>query len=256
MVDNFTLRDEIKAYWSKRAENFDAQPGHGISAGAEKQAWLAMLAAQLGPAEGRRALDLACGTGEISHLLHDFGLNVTGLEWSEAMLEIARNKADQRASGIRFLTGDAEQTLEPDSSYDIIVTRHLVWTLVDPDVAFSHWFRLLKSGGVLLIIDGDFVNHSVGQRLLKWLIRKIGAGQNHQGNQEMQDTHQKILDRVYFSGGAKAGQVKTMLHTVGFGRVDVQTDLSEIQKAQAAKMGFLKGIQRVTQHRYIIRATK
>ena len=39
-----------------------------------------------------------------------------------------------------------------------IVNRHLVWTLVDPKAAFAEWLRVLKPGGTLLIIDGDFVN--------------------------------------------------------------------------------------------------
>lgn len=256
MADNFTLRDEIREYWSRRAEGFDAQPGHGISDGAEKQAWLKMLQNQLGPANGRSTLDLACGTGEISHLLHDFGLNVTGLDWSDTMLDIARQKAGHRKSGIRFLTGDAEDTREPAASYDIIVTRHLVWTLVNPDAAFEHWYSLLKSGGILLVVDGDFVNNTLRQKLLKWLVRKIGEGNNPQGSQEMTDTHQSILSRVYFSKGAKAETVTDMLHHAGFQNISVQTNLSEIQKAQAAKMGFFKGLERTTQHRYIIRATK
>ena len=220
------------------------------------QAWLSMLQKQLGIADGRNVLDLACGTGEISHLLHDFGLNVTGLDWSEAMLDIARQKAKHRQSGIRFLAGDAENTREPAASYDIIVTRHLVWTLVDPNAAFEHWFSLLKADGVLLIVDGDFVNKTLGQKLLKWLASKIGNGHNPQGSKEMTDTHQSILSRVYFSKGAKAERITEMLHQVGFKDVFVQTNLSEIQKAQAAKMGFLKGLERTTQHRYIIRATK
>ncbi len=252
MTDNFTLRDEIREYWSQRAEGFDIQPGHGISDGAEKQAWLRMLQNQLGAANGRNTLDLACGTGEISHLLHDFGLNVTGLDWSDAMLDIARNKAGHRKSGIRFLTGDAENTHEPAASYDIIVTRHLVWTLVDPSAAFSHWYSLLKENGTLLIVDGDFVNKTRLQKLLKWLAGNNGNRQS----KNMRDTHQSILSRVYFRNGAKAEQVTDMLHRVGFQDVSTQTNLSEIQKAQAAKMDFFKGLERATQHRYIIRATK
>ena len=42
--------------------------------------------------------------------------------------------------------GDAEQTLEADASYDAVVNRHLVWTLVDPEAAFAEWFRILQPG--------------------------------------------------------------------------------------------------------------
>ena len=71
------------------------------------------------------------------------------------MLARARAKADQRQAKIRFIAGDAEQTLEADAAYDAVVTRHLVWTLVNPPEAFAEWFRVLKPGGTVLIVDAD-----------------------------------------------------------------------------------------------------
>jgi 2-polyprenyl-3-methyl-5-hydroxy-6-metoxy-1,4-benzoquinol methylase len=76
--------------------------------------------------------------------MHDLGFAVTGLDWSEAMLAKARAKATQRGSDIHFLIGDVERTLENRETYDVVVTRHLVWTLVDPQAAFAEWFSLLK----------------------------------------------------------------------------------------------------------------
>ena len=252
MPTNYDIRDEIREYWSLRAPTFDASPGHGIREGAEKQAWLNMLERQIGAAKGRSVLDLACGTGEISHLLHDYGLKVTGLDWSDAMLAIARQKAIDRNSGIRFITGDAENTREPDASYDLIVNRHLVWTLVDPQTAFHHWFSLLKPGGSLLVIDGDFGKKNLLQRLLRWLSRPTGP----QADSALMTLHENIRKRVYFNNGARAAQIVDMLKIAGFSDISVQTNLSEIKKAQAGHMGFIKGLERVVSYRYIIHAQK
>jgi ubiquinone/menaquinone biosynthesis C-methylase UbiE len=79
--------------------------------------------------------------------MHDLGYTVIGLDWSEAMLAQARAKAARRQSGIRFLLGDAERTLEKRQSYDVLIARHLVWTLVDPRAAFVEWFSLLSPAG-------------------------------------------------------------------------------------------------------------
>src|SRR5690606_14898727 len=104
---------------------------------------------------GHQALDVASGTGVISRLLCERGFSVTGLDFSEPMLERARAKAKARGLDARYVMGDAENTLLADAAYDVIMTRHLVWTLPDPAAAFADWFRVLKPGGKVLIVDAD-----------------------------------------------------------------------------------------------------
>lgn len=258
---NFTLRDEIKAYWSARAATFDLSPGHEIFSEEERAAWHGLIEKHLGPGEGRRALDLASGTGVISHLMDDLGYQVTGIDWSESMLELARAKAASRARSIRFHLGDAEKTLEADESYDTIITRHLVWTLVDPQACFREWLRVLKPGGKLLIIDGDFVNKGFTERCVTWIsgvfetLGLIKEAPPHAPSATA-GTHESILARVYFSNGARAGAVTEMLQQAGFSRVTIDTNLRPINKAQAKNFSFLKGLNRGLQHRYAILAEK
>ena len=258
---NFTLRDEIKAYWSARATTFDQSPGHEIFSDEERFAWHALIERHLGRGNGRRALDLASGTGVISHLMDDLGYCVTGIDWSEAMLERARAKAASRGRAIRFHLGDAENTLEADNSYDVIVTRHLVWTLVDPKACFAEWLRVLKPGGKLMVIDGDFVNTGFVERLIKRLaallerirLTKTSASQT---SAAMAVEHESILSRVHFSNGARVDTVSGMLTEAGFSAVIADTDMRRIHKAQAAHLGFFKAVARGLQHRYAIIAQK
>lgn len=259
MTANFTIRDEIQEYWSLRAETFDLQPGHEIFSEREKKAWYALFQKHLGSGENRKVLDLACGTGVISHLLFDLGFNVTGLDWSDAMLAKARAKSKKRKSNISFLTGDAEKTGEEEGSYDVIVMRHLVWTLVDPQTAFAHWFKLLKPGGKLLIIDGDFVRKNAMGKILNALrtgFEKLSGVPRGNKSAAMVETHQRILSQVYFKDGAKETEIASMLGREGFSDIETQTNLSAINRAQRVHMGFLEGLERLTLNRYAICATK
>jgi len=260
-LKNYDLRDEIKAYWSQRAETFDLQPGHEIFSEGERLAWHALLAKHLGPGDGRRAVDLACGTAVVSHLLDDLGFRVTGLDWSEAMLLRARAKAKTRGRDIAFVLGDAENTMEADSSADVIVNRHLVWTLVDPKAAFAEWIRVLKPSGTLLIVDGDFVNPgplASVLRLLTKLAERFSGGSTKPAHSPgaLADTHASILSRVYFSGGAKAEAVAALLAEAGFVDIRIDTDLGHIHRQQASNFTFLKALERRMQHRYAISARK
>lgn len=251
---NHALRDEICDYWSMRAETFDLQPGHEIFSEGERTAWHSLIQRHFKNTKGKTALDVACGTGVITHLLDDLGYNATGIDWSETMLEKAKAKAKKRGRKIRFLSGDAENTRELDETYDVIITRHLVWTLVDPEAAFQHWINLLKPGGTLLIIDGDFVAKNFAGKILQYIQKKFSSSNYVNGADR--ERHNNILRQVYFSEGAKAEKISELLENAGFENIHVQDDLSDIHKAQSSSLGLLKSLARRSQHRYAISSQK
>ncbi|UWR35786.1 methyltransferase domain-containing protein (plasmid) [Sulfitobacter sp. W027] len=246
-TSNRDLRDDIRDYWSERATTFDDEPGHRIDA--DMAAWQALFRRHLGDADGRALLDLASGTGEIARLCQSLGFAVTGLDWSVPMLDRARSKMPD----VTFLQADAERTTLLSASMDVIVTRHLVWTLVDPKAAFAEWFRVLKPGGTLLIVDGDFVSQSLLSRIAKRLLR---SGTNRAAISPQVVRHNEILARVHFSAGARAGLVAAMLNAAGFDRVRINTDLAQIHRAQSAQLGWRKSVLRRLEHRYAISAIK
>ena len=53
-----------------------------------------------------------------------------------------------------FKRGDAEDPPFEAGTFDVVVTRHLLWTLPHPDTAVKNWKKVLKKGGVLIVIDG------------------------------------------------------------------------------------------------------
>lgn len=249
---NYSIRDEIREFWSERAATFDQSVGHEIFSEAERRGWHRLIRKHLGAGNGRAALDLASGTGVISHLLHDLGFSVTGADWSEAMLEQARRKASSRGADIRFIMRDAENTMEPRGAYDAITNRHLVWTLVDPKAAFAEWFALLKPGGRLLIVDGNMGRRTWVGKLSEALAGITGRPARTQINPAMQMRLRAIRERVYFCGEMPADAVVALLLEAGFTDPVVDRRLGDIHWAQARKMSPLRAIDRMIQDRFAI----
>ncbi len=258
MQSNWTLKDEIREYWSKRAETFDLSPGHEIFGDDERAAWHALIRRHLGDGQGRDVLDLASGTGVISQLLSETGFKVTGLDFAEPMLERARRKHQALKSGATFLIGDAEDTRQPDDRFDAIATRHLVWTLPNPRQAFADWFRVLKPGGTVLIVDGDMAARNLVQRMMRkvagWLKAIAPSPAATPGIDR--DLHNRILERVHFAKGARPEDIAALLAEAGFENIVIDRDHGAIRKAQGRLMPLHQRIDRASQDRYAIRASK
>lgn len=257
-LSNYSIRDEIREFWSERAATFDQSVGHEIFSEAERRGWHRLIRKHLGAGQGRPLLDLACGTAVISHLMNDMGFQVTGLDWSETMLEQARAKAKTRGTDIRFVMRDAERTGEPDAAYDAITNRHLVWTLVDVPAAFAEWYRLLKPGGRVLIVDGNFGSRNWASKLHKTVDHLLSRGAPGQGRMDpaMAARHKRIREQVYFSAEMPAAAVVRLLAAAGFVNIVVDRNLWDIHWAQGRKAGFWRGLERLASDRFAIRATK
>ena len=214
-LSNHTIKDDIRLYWSKRAVTFDQTAGHRIEDAMEAPAWQALFRRAFGDLTGRKVLDLACGTGEISRMLLALGAEVTGVDFAEPMLDRAAIK--HRGRAFRAQLADVEDLrLEADASYDAIVTRHLVWTLVDPEAAFREWMRVLKPGGRLLVIDGDWVRTPLLGKLMRHLADGIGPRVGMHGKDADPAEHVRLLSQVHYRDGLTAERLFADLAAAGF----------------------------------------
>ncbi|HEU4673398.1 MAG TPA: methyltransferase domain-containing protein [Candidatus Limnocylindrales bacterium] len=157
--DDRRFTAELIAAWDRGAATYDAMPRHGILHDDEWRAWRRLLAAILGDAAHsriapRRILDVGTGTGVVALLAAELGHDVTGVDLSREMLARARSKAAEAGLPVDWRVADAA-ALPPDLvGFDVVIARHVLWTLPRPDRALTSWRDAARAGGLIVVIDG------------------------------------------------------------------------------------------------------
>ncbi len=115
--------------------------------------WKARLAADADPRPGDRALDLACGTGDISFAIAERGARVIGLDITARMIEIARAKRRIGRARAVFLVGDMMSLPFPDGRFDLATVGYGIRNVPTIDIALGEIYRVLTPGGRVLSLD-------------------------------------------------------------------------------------------------------
>lgn len=133
-------------FWDRLADKYARQP---IADEAAYQTKLSVTRGYFRP--DMSLLELGCGTGgtAISHA--PFVAHIRALDFSERMLDIARNKA--RAAGVDNVTfeqADISALSEPADSYDIVLGLSILHLLRDPDAVIGKVHTMLRPGGLFI----------------------------------------------------------------------------------------------------------
>ena len=233
------LKEAIRKVWDLSSASYDNIPGHRIGTMNEKNAWKQELVRDL-PHTFTRVLDIGCGTCVIGLLFAEMGYTVTGLDLSREMMVKARKTADDNGFPIDFQAGDAEHLPFRDNSFDIIVIRHLLWTLPDPDMALKEWFRALVPGGKILIIDGVWNDESLKTRAgiaISYRIARIFEPERlHPVSYS-----KAVRDLLPHGGGVPETTMLTYLWRAGFSDIHSR-DLAYIRELQRSQLPWYRRI--------------
>jgi ubiquinone/menaquinone biosynthesis C-methylase UbiE len=228
------VKQQVAAHWNRRAPTFDDDFGHSIRTPAERAAWVRILGLVIPGRGALDALDAGCGTGFLCFQLAARGHRVIGVDFAPAMIDEARRKPTPSAGLVRFEQGDVELLRFPSASFDLVISRHLLWTLPHPEAAIDEWIRVLRTGGRLVVVDGQF-DASVPPVA---------------GNARTSEEYAAVGDQLPFLGGRSREQIATLLETHGL--VDVGSDpLLDLVEAQAQRM-VDEGRERRTHRRYVV----
>ncbi len=171
-----SLQATVTRHWNDRAPSYVRNHHRLFYHPTISSRWASLVAELVGPAENLNILDAGCGPATVTRTLVELGHRVTAVDVSGEMLARAREILGPRAKKVGFLQADAARLPLPNDSFDLVVSRYVVWTLPDPARALSEWKRVLKPGGRLGVIDGNWYYHYYRHALARLWLRLVNLG--------------------------------------------------------------------------------
>jgi ubiquinone/menaquinone biosynthesis C-methylase UbiE len=235
------VKQQVAAHWDRRAAHFDEDFGHSIRTEAEHAAWERIFGLVL-PARGPfDALDAGSGTGFLSLELAARGHRVIGVDFAPSMIALAERKAAERGLTVRFEQADAEQLPFAPAVFDLVISRHVLWTLPHPEAAIDEWIRVLRPGGRLAIVDGAVLDGSD---------RVAGARPGCQENARTSPEYGAVGSQLPFLGGRPREEIEALLRAHGL--VNIHSDpLADLVEAQLRRM-VEEGLEPQRRNRYVV----
>ena len=138
---------DVRSMFDRISPVYDAM-NRLMTAGLDRR-WRRLTAAAV-VRPGDRVLDACCGTGDLALAARDAGGEVTGLDFSEAMLARARRKS----SAIAWISGDVLALPFPDESFDVVTIGFGLRNVPDLEAGLRELARVTRSpGGRLACLD-------------------------------------------------------------------------------------------------------
>jgi demethylmenaquinone methyltransferase/2-methoxy-6-polyprenyl-1,4-benzoquinol methylase len=152
------------------------------------QSWRRKAVKIAGLKPGDHVVDVACGTGDLTLAFFD-GLHrgesesaaqVIGIDFTHEMLPIAVGKwigasssKNVPVSSVRFIGGDAQSLPLPDGCCDVVSIAFGIRNVVDPRAAVREFFRILRPGGRVIILEFSLPTNPVFRGLYNFYFKQI-----------------------------------------------------------------------------------
>ena len=193
-----TTVERLRARWDRYASRYDKDIGfcERVQFGGGRE-WVC------GQARGE-VLEVAVGTGR-NLPFYPGSVRLTGIDFSPGMLEVARTRAAEVGREIDLREADAQALPFEDGSFDTVVCTLGLCGFPDDRAAIAEMYRVLRPGGVLLLLDHVGSQHRLvycGQWLLERLtVRMIGDYQTRRPLPLVEQAGFVVRDRQRLKAG-------------------------------------------------------
>jgi ubiquinone/menaquinone biosynthesis C-methylase UbiE len=184
--ENAKLKERVRAFWQENpcgTKFADVAPGSRrfyelVEEHRYQKEWHIPQAADFSRAKGLRVLEIGCGLGTDGAQFALAGADYTGIDLTEAAIELAKRRFELFQLPGTFRTADAENLDFADESFDLVYSHGVLHHTPDTAAAICETHRVLRPGGraVVMLYHRNSYNYRInisllrraGVRLLKW----------------------------------------------------------------------------------------
>lgn len=186
MSDSNNLKEKVRAFWQANpcgTKFADAPPGTRrfyelVEDHRYQKEWHIPQAADFAGSKDLKVLEIGCGLGTDGAQFAKAGAEYTGVDLTDAAIELAQRRFELFNLPGRFQTADAERLDFDDDSFDLVYSHGVLHHTPDTERAVREIYRVLRPGGrsVVMLYHRDSYNYRVnisllrraGAQLLRW----------------------------------------------------------------------------------------
>jgi ubiquinone/menaquinone biosynthesis C-methylase UbiE len=186
LENNFTLKDRVREFWQENpcgTKFADAPPGSRkfyelVEEHRYTKEWHIPAAAGFSQSKNLNVLEVGCGLGTDGAQFAKAGAIYTGIDLTDAAVDLARRRFELFQLPGTFRVADAERLDFPDNTFDLVYSHGVLHHTPDTAAAVREIHRVLRPGGkgVVMLYHRDSYNYRVnismlrrtGVQLLRW----------------------------------------------------------------------------------------
>ena len=162
--DPEAVREFERSSWNRIAAGYDTSFARATAP------FIPAVLDAVGIAPGQRVLDVCCGPGRTASSAALRGARVNGLDFSHAMMEVARREC----ATVTFDHGDAEALPYADATFDAVVSSFGIHHVPRPILALREAHRVLRPGGRVAFTVWASHAENIAQGLVHAAIERHG----------------------------------------------------------------------------------
>jgi ubiquinone/menaquinone biosynthesis C-methylase UbiE len=186
MFESNDLKERVREFWQANpcgTKFANAAPGtlrfyELVEGHRYQKEWHIPQAADFAGARGLKVLEIGCGLGTDGARFAAAGADYSGVDLTDAAIELARKRFELFNLPGKFQTADAEKLLFADNAFDLVYSHGVLHHTPDTERAVREIYRVLRPGGraVVMLYHRDSYNYRVnisllrraGAQLLRW----------------------------------------------------------------------------------------